>query len=205
MLEICVQRLAPGSVAEVEKRFGEALATSEGSGELVGFWHTEVGDVNDVVHVWRHRAESWGAGPLPVRPLRSEAASESIRELVQTTTREWIEPFAFVPELPPGKHGPIYELRCYVLKPGTLADQAAGWEKMLPKRLESGPVVFGGGVRVGRTQAFYQLWAYTSFEERLRIRAETRKEGVWPPPGGPGRAITQENAILLPAAFSPLQ
>lgn len=200
MLEICVQRLVPGAVAEAEKRFGEALAGSAGAGELVGFWHTEVGDVNDVVHVWRHDGDA-----IPSRGLRSDAASASIDGLVLSTMREWIEPFAFVPALAAGKHGPIYELRCYILKPGTLADQAAGWEKMLPKRLERAPVVFAGGVRAGRTQAFYQLWAYASFEDRLKIRAETRKEGIWPPPGGPARALTQENSILLPAAFSPLQ
>jgi len=28
---------------------------------------------------------------------------------------------------------------------------------------------------------------------------------VWPPPGGGDRLITQENKILLPSAFSPLQ
>jgi len=42
-------------------------------------------------------------------------------------------------------------------------------------------------------------------DQRARVREEARQKGVWPPPGGPDRLLTQENKILLPAAFSPLQ
>jgi hypothetical protein len=49
------------------------------------------------------------------------------------------------------------------------------------------------------------IWAYSSMDNRMQVRDEARKKGVWPPPGGGDRLLTQENKILLPSAFSPLQ
>jgi hypothetical protein len=118
---------------------------------------------------------------------------------------EIVVPFAFVPEARPGKVGPVFELRYYTLKPGTLPEVAKGWEAKLPERVKLSPVVLAGGVEFGRANGFVHIWAYASLDERARVRDEARKQGVWPPPGGPERLLTQENKILLPSAFSPLQ
>src|SRR2546427_784418 len=108
-------------------------------------------------------------------------------------------------EVRPGKVGPIFELRYYTLKPGTLPDVAAGWEAKLPERTKLSPVVLAGGVEFGRANGFVHIWAYSSLDQRARVRDDARQKGVWPPPGGPDRLLTQENKILLPASFSPLQ
>ena len=107
---------------------------------------------------------------------------------------EIVAPFSFIPEARPGKVGPIFELRYYTLKPGTL-----------PERMKLSPVVLAGGVEFGRANGFVHIWAYSSLDQRAQVRAEAVKKGVWPPPGGGDRLLTQENKILLPAAFSPLQ
>ena len=44
-----------------------------------------------------------------------------------------------------------------------------------------------------------------SMDQRMQVRDEARKKGVWPPPGGGDRLISQQNKIVLPSAFSPLQ
>jgi hypothetical protein len=38
----------------------------------------------------------------------------------------------------------------------------------------------------------------------MKVRSEALQAGIWPPAGGE-HLVTQENKILLPAAFSPLQ
>ena len=48
------------------------------------------------------------------------------------------------------------------------------------------------------------MWAYESFDHRMRVRGETREKGVWPPPGG-AAPLRQENKLMLPMSFSPLQ
>src|SRR3989442_13960210 len=67
------------------------------------------------------------------------------------------------------------------------------------------PVLLAGGVEFGRANGFVHIWAYSSLDQRARVRDDARQKGVWPPPGGPDRLLTQENKILLPASFSPLQ
>jgi len=42
-------------------------------------------------------------------------------------------------------------------------------------------------------------------DQRMQVRDEARKKGVWPPPGGGDRLLSQQNKIVLPSAFSPLQ
>src|SRR2546426_107833 len=142
--------------------------------------------------------------------IRSDAAKDpnwppKIREFVREMRSEIVVPFSFVPEVRPGKVGPIFELRYYTLKPGTLPDVAQGWEAKLPERMKLSPVVLAGGVEFGRANGFVHVWAYSSLDQRARVRDEARQQGVWPPPGGPDRLLTQENKVLLPSAFSPLQ
>ena len=202
--EIRTYRIAPGSLAEVEKRYGEAYEYRKKHSALTAFLHTEIGPLNEIVHIWGYRDLAERAR------IRGEAAKDAnwppkIREFVRAMRSEIVVPFTFVPEVRPGKVGPIFELRYYTLKPGTLPDVAQGWEAKLPERMKLSPVVLVGGVEFGRANGFVHVWAYSSLDQRARVRDEARQNGVWPPPGGPDRLLTQENKVLLPSAFSPLQ
>ena len=202
--EIRTYGITPGSLAEVEKRYAEAYDHRKKYSELTAFWHTEIGPLNEIVHVWGYRDLAERAR------IRGEAAKDpnwppKIREFIRTMRSEIVTPFSFVPEVRPGRVGPIFELRYYTLKPGTLPDVASGWEAKLPERMKLSPVVLAGGVEFGQENGFVPIWAYSSLDQRTQVRDEARKKGVWPPPGGPDRLLTQENKILLPAAFSPLQ
>ena len=53
--EIRTYRIAPGSLAEVEKRYGEAYEYRKKYSELTAFWHTEIGPLNEIVHVWGYK------------------------------------------------------------------------------------------------------------------------------------------------------
>ena len=52
IIEMRSYRLKPGSVAEVEKRFGEALRDRVKVSPLGAFFHTEVGPLNRIIHCW---------------------------------------------------------------------------------------------------------------------------------------------------------
>jgi len=177
--EIRTYQIAPGSLAEVEKRFGDAYQYRKKYSELTAFLHTEVGPLNEIVHIWGYKDLADRAR------VRGEASKEA----------NW----------PPSKLGPVYELRYYTLKPGTLPDMAKGWESKIADRAKLSPIVFAGPVEFGRANGFVHIWAYSSMDNRMQVRDDARKKGVWPPPGGGDRLLTQENKILLPSAFSPLQ
>jgi NIPSNAP len=201
--EIRTYQIAPGSLAEVEKRFGDAYQYRKKYSELTAFLHTEVGPLNEIVHIWGYKDLADRAR------VRGESSKEAnwppkIQEFIRQMRSEIVNPFSFIPE-PHGKMGPVYELRYYTIKPGTLPDLAKGWESKVGERSKLSPIVFAGGVEFGRANGFVHIWAYSSMDQRMQVREDARKKGVWPPPGGGDRLITQENKILLPAAFSPLQ
>jgi NIPSNAP protein len=202
--EVRTYRIAPGSLAEVEKRFGEAYEYRKKYSELTGFFHTEVGPLNEIVHIWGYKDLADRAR------VRADATKDAnwppkIQEFIREMRSEIVVPFSFVPEVRPGKIGPIFELRYYTLKPGQLPEVAKGWEAKLPERVKFSPLVLAGGVEFGKANGFVHIWAYSGLDQRAKVREEARQKGAWPPPGGGDRLLTQENKILLPSAFSPLQ
>src|SRR5207247_9407586 len=68
--EIRTYRIAPGSLPEVEKRYGEAYEYRKKYSELTAFWHTEIGPLNEIIHVWGYRDLAERAR------LRSDAAKD---------------------------------------------------------------------------------------------------------------------------------
>ena len=60
--EVRTYQLKPGTVPECEKRFAEVLSHREKYSPLGAFWHTELGPLNQIIHVWeyenlQHRAD----------------------------------------------------------------------------------------------------------------------------------------------------
>lgn len=202
--EIRTYGIAMGSLAEVERRFAEGYAHRRKYSELTAFWHTEIGPLNEIIHVWAYR-------DLAERTrIRTEAAKDpnwppKIAEFIRSMHSEILVPFPFSPMLAPGKHGPFYEMRIYTYKAGTLPEIMKRWEPKLPERIKLSPLVVAGNVDVGEANRFIHIWAYSSLDQRAEVRARAIQLGVWPPAGGADYLLSQANKILLPAAFSPMQ
>src|SRR5207245_1706429 len=146
--EIRTYQIAPGSLAEVEKRFGDAYQYRKKYSELTAFLHTEVGPLNEIVHIWGYKDLADRAR------VRGEASKEAnwppkIQEFIRQMRSEIAVPFSFIPEPRPGTLGPVYELRYYTLKPGTLPDTAKGWESKIGERAKLSPIVSADGVEFG--------------------------------------------------------
>jgi hypothetical protein len=202
--EIRTYQIAPGSLAEVEKRFGEAYEYRKKYSELTAFLHTEIGPLNEIVHIW-------GYGDLAERArIRGEAAKDAnwppkIREFIRTMKSEIVMPFSFLPDVTPGRVGPFFELRYYTLKLGMLPELRNAWETAIPERLRMSPLVLAGAVEFGQANGFVHIWAYKSLDQRMKVCDEARAKGVWPPPGSTDLLLTLETKILLPASWSPMQ
>ena len=202
--EIRTYRLAPGSLAEVEQRFGEVYEHRKKYSPIAAFWHTEIGSLNEIIHVWPYQDLAERAR------VRAEAAKDpnwppKISEFVLSMYSEILVPFPFSPQLKPGKIGPFYEMRIYTIKPGTLPDIMKAWEAKLPERMKLSPLAVAGHIDLGEVNRYIHIWAYNSMDQREAVRAKARQTGVWPPGGGAGRLLTQANKIMMPAAFSPMQ
>ncbi len=73
--------LKPRSLGEVEKRYAEAYEYRKKYSPLAAFWHTEVGPLNEIIHVWGYKDLAERAR------IRAEAAKDAnwppkIREFV---------------------------------------------------------------------------------------------------------------------------
>ena len=122
LYEFRTYTLKPGTTAEFEKRFEAALPSRVKHSELAAFWRTDIGPLNQVIHVWsyedlKQRAE-----------IRAKAAQEPnwpppTTDLILSMQSEILIPAPFSPKLGGGqKLGSVYEMRIYQYQPGTIPD-----------------------------------------------------------------------------------
>ncbi|MBI4281986.1 MAG: NIPSNAP family protein [Chloroflexi bacterium] len=201
--EIRTYDLRPGSVAEVEKRFAESLPGRLNYSPLAGFWHSEIGPLNQIVHIWPYDDLNQRDG------IRRQAASSAgwppdIAEFVVNMQSEIFLPAPFMTSMGERNIGPLYEMRSYTYPLRAIPLVLEAWSKAIAEREKLSPLAGCWHSDIGGLNRFVHLWAYKSFEERGRVREETQKRGIWPPRAGVS-PVRMENKLLLPASFSPMQ
>jgi len=205
IIEVRTYQLKPGSVAEVEKRFGDKLPAREKLSKLGSFWHTEVGKLNQIIHVW----------PYDSFQQRSEIRGEAVKsgvwppptsDFIVSMESEILLPAPFSPALTPKEVGPLFEIRSYTLAPGALPGMMERWAAKIDERVKLSPLVGAWYSELGALNKWVHIWAYKDAGERQRIRAEAVARGIWPPGGAAsGLVVKQENKLVMPAAFSPIR
>jgi hypothetical protein len=205
IVEFRTYRLKPGSVPQAEERFGAALPARAKLSPLAAFWHTEVGPLNRIIHVWPY-ASFEERTRVRAEATKLEGWPPNIREFVEEQEAEVFIPAPFSPKLDPKQHGGIYEIRTYTLAPGAIPGQIDRWSTQIGERTKLSPLVFAGHSEIGGLNRWRHIWAYKDAAERFAVREHARKEGIWPPKGGqPGQMLVQETMLVIPAAFSPLK
>jgi hypothetical protein len=201
--EVRTYTLKPGSVTEVEKRFGEAITAREKHSKLGAFWHTEIGPLNQIIHVWpyeslQHRTD-----------VRAAAAQEvgwppKIQEFLETMESEIFIPAPFMRPLGNQSLGGVYEMRTYTYQPGAIGEVLKIWAAAINDREKLSPLAACWYSELGGLNKFVHVWAYKDLAERTKIREESQKLPNWPPPTRQF-LVRQQNKILIPAAFSPMK
>src|SRR5690349_18499032 len=117
ILELRTYTIQPGSLPQVLERFAAKLPERTKLSPFGGFWSTELGKLNQIMHLWpyenagereRIRAEAVKAGVWPPN------ASEFLMEMESKI----IVPAPFSPKLEPRQLGGFYEFRTYTYAPG---------------------------------------------------------------------------------------
>jgi hypothetical protein len=195
--------IQPRTTPEFLKTFGEALPKREKHSKLAAFWFTEIGPLNQVIHVW-------GYDSIAERTrIRAEAAAEGswppkVGHTIVDMKSEILVPAAFSPALEPAGIGPFFEMRTYLIKPGSAPKMAERWAEYLPGRLKLSPLVGAYTSDIGELNQWVHIWAYNSLDQRMAVREKAKAEGIWPPPGD-SPVIHQEAKIMLAAPFSPVK
>ncbi len=169
---------------------------------LFGYWHSEFGQLNQALHVWpyedlaeraevREKAVIPGSWPPATGPLLAGQHADIYF------------PAPFNDESITGAQGPFYELRVYTYATGDIPKVIDAWSTAIDERRKHSPFIGAWFTEFGRLNNWAHMWAYSSLEERSRVRSEMIAQKIWPAPGGP-TPLNQTSTLFLPFAFSPL-
>jgi hypothetical protein len=201
IFEMRTYLLQPGSTPEVEKRFGEALTDRVKVSPLGAFFHTEVGPLNRIIHIWpyddlNHRTR--------VRSQSIPNWPPKIQEFIIEMESKIFNAVPFCPAFTPRQYGNCYEIRTYTMQPGVAATVTERWAERIEGRNKFSPIAACGYTELGPLNQWIHIWGYKDAAERFRIREEARAAGAWPP-NTRGMFVRQENMLVVPASFSPLR
>ena len=205
IIEMRTYTLRPGTMAEMEKRFGEALPNRLKHGhQLAAAWHTEVGPLNQFIHVWAY--DSFGQrDTVRKAAIKDGGWPPKTSEFIVEMKNEVFHPAPFSPPLEPRSIGPLFEIRQYTLIPGAIPGLIERWSEKIEGRQKFSPLVAGMYSEFGALNKWVHIWAYKDANERNSVRAAAAATGQWPARNPPGVVVKQENAFVLPAAFSPIK
>ncbi|CAH1270288.1 NIPSNAP3A [Branchiostoma lanceolatum] len=202
--------------------FGEFLKLSDDNmhmrmehSKLIGYWRTELGGINEVVHIWEYDSFSHRAAVRQALAKDPEWASKYFSKILPMLVKQENAAMHLMPwseQKVPSKAGGVYELRSYLMAadqqwqdPLRRAILAAEKAKLVPCELLG---VYQS--EFGQYNRVYQLWFNDGFQA-LDARQEARKK-VFEHPEliAAGTELVpfvqgMEIKALLPCSFSPMQ
>jgi hypothetical protein len=204
IIEMRTYTLKPGTLAEVEKRFEAALPNRLKHSKLAAFWHTEVGPLNQIIHVWPYDSFEH-RNAVRAAAMKEEGWPPPNSEFTTNMQSEVFQPAPFSPPLEPRTIGPLFEIRQYTLIPGAIPGLIERWSEKIEGRQKFSPLVAGMYSEFGALNKWVHIWAYKDANERASARAAASATGQWPARNPPGVVVKQENAFVMPASFSPIR
>jgi hypothetical protein len=199
-----------GTVAEVAKISGTLGRDirKDDYGKLEGYWITEIGPLNQVMHLWSYKDLNERA------QLRAELAknprwnSEYVPLIRPNLVRQDIRLLNAVrAAAAPTKTPNVYELRCYRARPGAAKQWLDLFTGALPVREKYSKIVGLWTTEAGQPNEICHLWAYADLNARAAVRAESGKDPGWQAflKSSTGLLDEMHSTIMLPAAHSPLK
>ncbi len=201
--EIRTYALKPGSTPQFLKNTGDMVDKRLEYSPLIGFFYTEVGELNQVVHIWQYEDVNQRA------EIRAKVVEDGIwppnnNDIILDQQSEIFIPAPFMPPLDIGrKIGPLFELRVYKYPAGAIPKVIDAWGANIDARLGLSPAVGVWYSEIGGLNLWAHMWAYKSYEHRAEARAGFASAG-WPPNSGVS-PLHMRNTLMHAADFSPVQ
>lgn len=199
--------LVPRTQPEFLKRWTESLPKRLEYSRLAAFWMTEIGPLNQVIHVWEYK-DVEERGRIREAVVKAGIWPPKTSEMITDMKSEIMIPQPFSPAMAPSSHGPYFEMRTYTLKAGGTQQMSESWAKHIQGRTALSPLIGCFTSDIGGLNQWVHIWAYKSLDERVATRKKAMDMGIWPPPSTPDKpspTVKQETKILLAAPFSPIK
>jgi hypothetical protein len=178
-------------------------------GKLEGYWTTEIGPLNQVLHLWSYdnfEARARLRGELGKIPRWTDEYIPLIRPLLVRQDIRLLN--ALRAPVAPETTGNIYEFRNYRAKAaGPVRQWLDAFTAALPAREKYSKIVGLWQTEAGQPNEVCHLWAYPSLTARAEARANALKDPEWRAFVGIGSALLEEmhSTIMLPTPHSPLK
>jgi hypothetical protein len=208
LYEMRTYTMRVGAVGDFEKNFEARLPYREKHSKLGGMWHSDIGPLNQMVHIWPYEdlnqrmavREAMAKDP----DIQSRMGGGGAQIMDQQVDIMFAAPFNKELGSQDLGKGNIYEMRIYTLQVGTTRKVIEAWGECIEERAKISPFVGAWYTEIGALNKWVHLWVYKDLADRTAKRAEAAKLTNWPPKTGDA-TLRQENKILIPASFSPLQ
>ncbi|KAI9224272.1 hypothetical protein BC828DRAFT_373887 [Blastocladiella britannica] len=184
--EFCYHRLRPGAMSEytamcVDQARDARHAASTGAEGFCAVLAPMVGDLDTVVRITTY--PNYAAYELDLNRRISTAPQHErdLRAMITHRSSIACREFAFwAPDdaATPVYDG-IYELRSYVLKPGTLLQWGQAWTRGVEARRQLCTPVGAWFSQLGGLNQVFHLWHYKNLEERKISREKAWELDVW--------------------------
>lgn len=202
--------LVPGKVQEYLKLAEEVSLPirKNDAGVLQGWFHSDLGELNKLVHIWEWKdleERQRQRKVLRARPGWVDTYNPQVDKLVYRREVEIVNPVW--PIKPPAGKENVYELRTYRTHPGKMLPWVDLFRTIMPVREKYSKNVGFWYSEIGEQNQVMHLWAYRDLKERAEIRARVLRDRDWQDFIAQSQPMLfhMQSTILIPAKFSPLQ
>ncbi len=209
--ELNTYTLKTGSAPEVAKISGSVGRDIRGDdyGKLEGYWITEIGQINQVMHLWSYASfdersrlrgelaknERWQREYLPL--LHAKLIRRDVRLLN-----------AVIDPIKPASDTKFYEYRNYRCRPGGAELWVSLFLKYRKVRERYSKIVAMFTTEAGQPNEVSHIWAYPDLNARNQARTDSMRDSDYQAflAQSEGMQLTEEMhcTIMLPAPHSPL-
>ncbi|XP_071494029.1 protein NipSnap homolog 3A-like [Diadema antillarum] len=210
--EFRTYKIKPASFPEFVKLTNEKMHLRTSHSKLIGYWATDIGGLNEVVHIWEYECFAARKAVRAALAVDQTWQSEYFSKALQMFEAQENASMTLLPWKPlqdkPFKEEGVYELRQYILQPKSV-------ELLKPRillrdeaytKLGCGKMVGAWIGDLGNANMFYHLYSWESADKRVEARnAVLQMDAFKNLPKCDALTPQMESKLLSPLPFSPLQ
>ena len=211
LYELRTYTVKPGTLGDIVKAASTVSRDVRGDnyGKLEGYWFTEIGPLNQVMHMWSYPSYDERTKLRGELAKNSRWNNEYIPLIRPIVVRQEIRLMnAIRPPVAPATPGSIYELRNYRARAiGPVRQWIEAFTAVLPEREKYSKIVGLWQTEAGQPNEVCHIWAHPDLNARAEARGDAMKDPAWQEflTKGPGYLEEMHSTIMLPAPHSPLK
>ncbi|XP_076343791.1 protein NipSnap-like isoform X1 [Tachypleus tridentatus] len=174
---------------------------------LVGSWKVLVGDQDELVHIWRY--DSYTAANKAMEMYRTDPELRKLKKervkFIRRQENQLMLAFSFWGHPKARNWDCNYEMRSYILKPGTMIEWGNIWARAITYRKKNHAVA-GFFSQIGQLYMVHHIWGYKDLQVRKEVREEVWRNPGWDECVAHTVPLVREmrSRWLTPNSFSPI-